>query len=77
MLVRVRMDLAFNVTNQTQAGALRNAVVPFINHAVNIREGEVDEEIGYIEAENCGHDESPPLPCVLLARWEVNRGRVA
>jgi hypothetical protein len=76
MLIRVRTDLAFEIANQAQAIALRDAIVPFYTHAVVINEGEDNEERGYISAENCGHDEDPPVPCVEIARWEVGRGRV-
>lgn len=76
MKIRVRMDLAFDITKRTEAEQLRDALVPFAQHAVNIHEGEDNQEIGYIEVENCHHDEVPPKPCELIARWEVGKGRV-
>lgn len=77
MLVRVRMDLAFNIANRSQAQALRDAIVPFAQHAVVVNEGTANEERGYIETENCGHDEDPPKPCNVVERIEVEEnGRI-
>lgn len=76
MLIRVTMDLCFNIANQAQAQALRAALVPFAQYAVNINEGQPDEEIGYIQAARCYHDEVPLLPCEVLARYEIGTGWV-
>lgn len=76
MLVRVRMDLAFKVSNQSQAEKLRDALIPFTSHAVNVNEGQTNQEIGFIDVEKCYHDETPTKPCEKVARWEVGKGKV-
>ena len=32
---------------------------------------EDEESIAFVEHHTCGHDESPPLPCVVVDRYEV------
>ena len=70
------MDLAFPITNQAQAEQLRDALVPFAQHAVVINEGANNEECGFIDVEKCYHDETPTKPCEVVARWEVGKGKV-
>ena len=74
MKTRIRMDLAFEEFNKEKAEQARKLLAPFLKNAVVINEGEDNEERGYIEIENCGHDEGKP--CTVLARWEVGRGKV-
>lgn len=76
MLIRVRLDLAFPITNQSQAEQLRDALIPFTQYAVVIKEGANNEERGFIDVEKCYHDESPTKPCEKVARWEVGKGKV-
>lgn len=76
MLIRIRIDLAFTTENQGIALGIQNHIVNLMAKAVVVNEGEVNEERGYISAEQCYHDETPPRDCVELARWEVRRGKV-
>lgn len=32
---------------------------------------ESDEEVAFVEHHTCGHDEDPPVPCVVVSRHEV------
>lgn len=74
MLFRIRMDLAFPESAEQYADQIRDALLPLYQNAVVINEGGVDEERGYIEVEECRHDEGES--CTLIARWEVGLGRV-
>lgn len=76
MLIRVRMDLAFKLTKKAQAEALRDALVPFAQHAVVVNEDKINEERGFIDVEKCYHDQTPTQPCEKIARWEVGKGKV-
>ena len=71
MLIRIRMDLAFDLKKKAQAEALRDALMPFLSHAKIVNKGKPNEEIGFIDVENCGHEEGKP--CEKIARWEVGR----
>ena len=64
MLYRVRLDLPFE--NEGQARGLYNHARNTAPDAVLINEGLENEEVGFIDIEECHHDESPPLPCVLI-----------
>lgn len=74
MLIRIRIDLPFDITKKAQAEKLKEALLPFIQYAKNINEGQDNQEIGYIDVEKCGHDEG--VKCEKLARWEVGKGKV-
>ena len=74
MLKKVSLTLHFPITNQAQMEQLRDAVLPLFLHAVVVNEGQPNEERGFIELEDCLHDEGGS--CTLIARWEVGRGRV-
>ena len=69
MKYRVRLDLSFN--NKKIADLLMNYVKDRANSAVSINEGEVNEEISFVEYHLCGHDEG--LPCGDVERIEVRR----
>jgi len=77
MVYRVYMDLSFDITTEAQVEKLRDAILPFANNAVNINEGQDNEEIGFIEVRECNHDDlTRTIPDNILIRWEVGKGRV-
>ncbi len=69
MKYRVRLDLSFD--NEADAQALMNYAKRTSKKAVSIREGEVDEEIAFVDLGICRHDEG--LPCTKLERVEVRK----
>lgn len=45
--------------------------------AVNVNEGQENEELGFFEVRESYHDDaSRTTPDIILARWEVGRGKV-
>ncbi len=73
MYKRIRMDLAFN--DSDPRGDIIEEALRRLTDAVVINEGDVAEERGYIELEDCNHN-APSEPCVITDRWEVGRGKV-
>ncbi len=74
MLKRFRADIAYDDSdplNDLVEEARRR-----IGAAIVINEGQDNEERGYFEVEDCGHNETPPTPCVVIERWEAGRGKV-
>ncbi len=69
MKYRVRLDLSFD--NEADAQALMNYAKRASKKAVSIREGEVNEEIAFVDLELCRHDEG--LPCEKLERVEIRK----
>ena len=69
MKYRVRLNLSFD--NEVDAQALMNYAKRASKKAVSIREGEVNEEIAFVDLELCRHDEG--LPCTRLERVEVRK----
>ncbi len=69
MKYRVRLDLSFD--NEVDAQALMNYAKRASKKAVSIREGEINEEIAFVDLELCRHDEG--LPCTRLERVEVRK----
>ena len=69
MKYRVRLDLSFD--NEADAQALMNYAKRASKKAVSIREGEVNEEIAFVDLELCRHDEG--LSCTKLERVEVRK----
>lgn len=76
MKYRVRIDLSFDIVDKSQADKLKDAIQPFIQYAKNINPGANNQEIGFIDIEQDFHDETPPKPCITLARWEVDKGKI-
>lgn len=74
MLIRIRIDLAFKTEHQGVALGLYNHIVNQAQKAVVIHEAEIEEERGFVELEDCYHDEGGP--CNATARWEVGKGTV-
>ncbi len=72
--IRVRIDLTIPIGRKVRANALRDAIEPFIQYAKNINEGLDNAEIGHVTVERCGH--SKGLPCDVIAKWEVGKGRI-
>ena len=70
MLYRVRIDLAFNTEDISQAVFDKAKTV--LSKAVKIaRQGEPTNEISFIEIHKCYHDEELPKPCEIIERIEV------
>ena len=74
MLKKISLVLHFPITNQTQMKKLRDAVLPLYQYAVVVNEGQLNEERGFIELEDCYHDEGGN--CIKVGRWEVGKGKV-
>lgn len=64
MIYRIRIDLAF--INPGVYEGLKGHALGILDKAIVINQGEPDEERGYIQIEQCHHDEDPNLPCELL-----------
>ena len=74
MLKRFRADIIysdFDPLNDLVEEARRR-----IEASVVINEGQPNEERGYFSVEDCGHNDTPPIPCVVTEKWEVGRGKV-
>ncbi len=75
---RIKIDLAFPPEIRQQYPEklvdLRDLLLQALNVAVIINEGLDNEERGYISFERCGHRIG--LPCEVIARYEVGKGRV-
>ena len=69
MKYRVRIDLSF--VNEADARSLMGYIKSLSNKAVNINEGEANEEISFCDLEICRHDEG--LPCEKLERVEIRK----
>ncbi len=69
MNYRVRLDLSFG--NEADARSLMAYAKNLSGKAVSINEGEVNEEIAFVDLEICRHDEG--LPCEKLERVEVRK----
>ena len=69
MKYRVKVDLPF--ASEADARSLMTYAKNLSDKAVNINEGEVNEEIAFCELEVCRHDEG--LPCTRLERVEVRK----
>lgn len=77
MLIGVRMVGFLNISNQAQASKLKDALMPFAQYFVNVREGEgILEEISFIQIEKHYHDEDPPKPCETILLWKKGEGIV-
>ena len=73
MKLRIRVDLSFEPGEEQHLTGLKNAAVAAGAHAVNINEGDDNEEIGFVRVTNCYHDESPPSPCEVTYEWLVGQ----
>ncbi len=74
MIKRFRADIAYD-----DADPLNDLVEEArrrIGSAIVINEGEENEERGFFDVEDCGHNETPPIPCIVTERWEAGRGKV-
>jgi len=69
MKYRVRLDLSF--ANEADAQSLMAYAKNLSDKAVSINEGEVNEEISYIDIHRCRHDEG--LPCEKPERIEIRK----
>lgn len=81
MLKRFRADIAYQVNEEGEAPDLYDLIEEArrrIGAAIVINEDGEDsiEERGYFLVEDCGHDEVPPVPCVVTEKWEAGRGKV-
>ena len=71
MKYRVRADLSFS--SEADARSVMNYAKTLTGKAVSLNEGEVNEEISYVDIHLCGHDEFPPQPCQNIERVEVRK----
>lgn len=74
MLKRFRADIIYEDSdplNDLVEEARRR-----IGSSIVINEGLPNEERSYFEVEDCGHNGTPPVPCVVTERWESGRGQV-
>ena len=76
MKLRLRADLILDIANRTELEALRDQMLPVFQHSENVNEGLGNEELSWIEVQECHHDEDPPQPCVVLAKWIKGKGKV-
>lgn len=70
MKYRVRLDLSF--ASEADARSLMAYAKNLSSKAVSINEGDVNEEIAFVDLEICRHDEG--LPCEKLERVEIRKG---
>jgi len=78
MLYRFRADIAYP-GDEAGWDALNDLVEEArrrIEAATVINEGEVNEERGYFEVEECLHLDDPQGPCTVIEKWEAGRGQV-
>lgn len=66
MLYRIRLDLAFTHINEVDD--IYDKALNYLHRAVTINPDQDEEEIGFLQTEECYHDEHPPKPCKLLDR---------
>ena len=74
MLKRLRADIIysdFDPLNDLVEEARRR-----IGDSLVINEGLPNEERSFFSVEDCGHDDTPPTPCVVTERWEAENGQV-
>jgi hypothetical protein len=79
MLIRIRCDIAYEPNSESEAPQLYDLIEEArrrIDAGVVINEGEINEERGYFEVQECLHMDMPPGPCVVKERWETGRGQV-
>lgn len=69
MLYRITLDLAFHSLDP--ANDIREEVLRHLDEAVIINPGTAIQESGFIDLEECHHDENPNIPCVSLAHYEA------
>jgi hypothetical protein len=78
MSYRVRLHIDMSFENESDAIALSEVVLPFLQKAkelsplaLNIKEGQPNEEIGYYTVELCGHVEGKP--CKITDSFTVSK----
>ena len=74
MLKRFRADIIYNDSdplNDLVEEARRR-----IGDSIVVNEDELNEERSYFEVSDCGHNENPPVPCVITEKWEAGKGQV-
>lgn len=70
MLYRIRLDLAFDKENISQA--VFDKAKEVLSKAVKIaNQDNPMGEVSYIEIHKCYHDETPSKPCEIIKRIEV------
>ncbi len=70
MKYRVRLDMSFE--NEAEALSVVSFAKTLTGKAVSINEGSANEEISFLDVEQCRHDEG--LPCTRLERVEIRKG---
>ena len=74
MLKRFRADIIysdFDPLNDLVEEARRR-----IGDSIVINEDLPNEERSFFSVEDCGHDGTPTIPCVITERWEAGNGQV-
>ena len=69
MLYRITLDLAFH--SYDPANDIREEALRHLDEAVIINPGTLIRESGFIDLEECHHDESPNIPCTNLEHYEA------
>ena len=69
MLYRVRLDLAFQ--SYDPAHDILDKALDHLSEARTINPGQDNEERGSIETHRCYHDETPSLPCQIIAHHQT------
>jgi len=69
MFYRIRIDLTF--TKEASINAISKTALDHLKSAVIINEGYPNEERGFIQLEQCYHDEHPSGPCLIIGMWQA------
>ncbi len=73
MLHRINIDLSF--VDPAFALALYNHAAGVIGNAVTIKPGTLQQERGHIVLQDCGHDETPQTPCIVIEEESTPAGQ--
>ena len=77
MNYRITADLSFPKDKKDLADKAMSYLCSLCKEAVIINAGLDNVEGGYAEERECNHDDlTRTIPDVILARWEVGRGKV-
>lgn len=66
MFYRIVMSLNFD--NRDEAEDIMDKALDHLAESIVIHAGEDNEEGGFIDLEQCFHDEDPTLPCKFIRR---------
>lgn len=63
-----RLVVNLNFSDQTDADDVYDKALDALELALIVNPGQDTEERGYLEIQQCFHDEEPTKPCVILKR---------